>query len=224
MKTPLKSIMLFLALITFSFLTKITILADNTPNFTQQITAGTLTVDIVDNSYDPVANPSVAMSNVNFSAACKTSTGTLGTVSQKMYVENPDQADAGWNVSIAATAGPTGFWDNLGAGTNYDFNDASGCTDGGDADSIGGRMTINPASGTLSNGQCTSCSTTGVSLGSSASFTQGSVDSITLLSASASADDVADYTVTGMTITQQIPAAQSVNNYEVDMTLTVTAL
>lgn len=201
-----------------------TVLADNTPNFTQQINAGTLTVDIVDGSYDPVANPTVPMSNVNFSAVCQTSTGTLGTVSQKLYVENPDQADDGWTVSIAATAGPTGFWDNLGAGPNYDFNDVSGCTDGVDTDTIAGQMTINPAAGTLANGLCVGCTTTGVSLGTSASYVEGTTDSITLVSASAGADDVADYVVTGVGISQSIPAAQPTGNYELDMTVTITAL
>jgi hypothetical protein len=98
-----------------------------TSSFTQTINPGTLTVDIVDGSYVTVASPAVAMNAVTFSFACQTATGTFGTGTQNIYVKNPDAADNGWVVSLAAAA-PTAFWAS--AGTNMDFNDptTAGCT------------------------------------------------------------------------------------------------
>lgn len=56
-------------------------------------------------------------------------------------------------MSLAGSA-TTAVWDS--AGTDIDFNDAgtSGCTDGGDADSLAGQLTVDPSGGTLAAGQC----------------------------------------------------------------------
>ncbi len=186
-------------------------------------TGGTLTGDIVDGSYNSVSNPTMTMNAVTFSFSCQTATGTFGTSSQRIYVNNNNGASDGWTLTIATTDGPTALWS---AGTpKYDFNDptSSGCTDGGDADSYGGQMTINPSVATLTVGQCSSCSTNNVSKGTSASFVQGTTDSITLLSATAASDDVGDWVLTGVTISQTIPAEQAVNTYSINLTLTVTA-
>lgn len=110
-----------------------------TSNFTQTINAGTLAIDIVDASYVTVGSPSVSMSATTFSFTCLTggsaSTGTFGTSSQVIYIKNPDAADNGWVVSLAASA-TTAVWDS--AGTDFDFNDptTSGCGDGADSDSV----------------------------------------------------------------------------------------
>ena len=98
--------------------------AAQTSNFTQTITAGTLSIDIVDGSYVTVGSPSVTMSSKAFSFTCLTggsaSTGTFGTSTQRIYIKNPDGADNGWTASLAASA-PTAVWD--GAVSDYDFND-----------------------------------------------------------------------------------------------------
>lgn len=201
-------------------------IAKASPNisFTQQINAGILSVDIVDGSYNSVATPSFPMSALSLSVLCQTPTGTLGTSSQKIYVQNPGQANNGWVVSIAATNGNTSAWVNQSAGANYDFNDGNGCTDGADADSLGGQLTINPSTGTVTNGQCTGCTTTGVTLGSSAPFVQGTTDSITVLTGSAGTEDIADYLLTGVGVSQRVPASQPVANYKMDLTLTIISL
>ncbi len=116
------------------------IFASNVSNFSFTVNAGALSVDIVDGSYVTVPSPAVVLSAVTFSFACQTggsaSTGTFGTASQQIYVKNPDAADGGWNVTLAATSGTTSFYDS--AGTDVDFNDptSSGCGDGADADSL----------------------------------------------------------------------------------------
>lgn len=130
------------------------VLAAATSNFAQVINPGTLTVDIVNDSYASVSSPSVNMSAKTFNFACQTgasaSTGTFGTSSQQIYVKNPDAADNGWAVTIAASS-PTAVWDSSVA--DYDFNDAAtaGCSDGADTDAFAGQLTIDPSVGSLAS-------------------------------------------------------------------------
>lgn len=199
------------------------VLASGTSNFQQTINSGTLTSDIVDGSYVTVASPSVALSPATFSFGCQTVTGTFGTAGQKIYVVNPDAADNGWTLTLAANA-VSDVWD--GAASDYDFNDAagSGCTDGADADSLGGQLSVNASGGTLAAGQCASCATTNISKGGSSAFVSGTTDSITLLTATASSNDVGDWTLTGVSASQSIPAEQgAASDYDINMVLTVTA-
>ncbi len=198
-------------------------IAASTSNFQQTITSGTLSVDIVDGSYVAVGSPSVALGTSAFSFSCQTSTGTFGTATQQLYIRNPDSADNGFTVSIAGSAA-TAVWDS--AGTDFDFNDptTAGCTDSVDADSVGGEMTIDPSVGTLATGNCALCTTTNVTLGSSDSFEEGVTDSITLVTAAAGSDDVGDWTIQDIDISQTIPAEQpAASDYDIDMTLSIVA-
>ena len=199
------------------------VLAASTSNFTQTINAGTLAVDIVNGSFVTVGSPSVAMGAVTFSFACQTSTGTFGSATEQIYVQNPDAADNGWTVSLAGSA-PTAVWDS--AGTDYDFNDptTSGCTDGGDADSLGGQMTVDPSGGTIAVGNCSSCATTNITKGSSNAYNQATVDSITILTGAAGSNDIGDWTLQGVSISQKIPAEQpAAADYDINMTLSIVA-
>lgn len=208
------------------------VFAANTPNFTQTLNAGVLATDILDASRVPVGSPTVPFSAKTFSFDCHydgsptntASTGTLGTASQRVYVMNPDASDNGWTLSIAATGGVTTAWD-AGAATDYDFNDptSSGCTDGADGDSFGGQLTLDPNAGTLT-ADCLSCVTTNVTKGSSASYNQGTVDSITLLNAAAGSDDIWRGYLTGATTSQTLPAEQAAGSYSLGMTISVVAL
>lgn len=117
-------------------------------NFAQTINNGALTLDIVDANRASVANPSVGMADTNFSFACQSTTGIFGTTTEKIYVRNPDAADGGWAVSLAAADGASAKWTSASKNSSYDFNDANGagCTDG-DTDGRGGQMTVNPSAG-----------------------------------------------------------------------------
>lgn len=196
--------------------------ASTTSNFTQTISAGTLSVDIVNGSYVTVASPTVAMSAATFSFACQTITGTFGTASEQIYVKNPDAADGGWTASLAGSA-TSAVWD--GAATDYDFNDptGSGCTDGADAgDTVGGQMTVDASVGTLATGACSACTTTGVSKGTSGSYNEGTTNSISLLIGAAGSDDIGDWTLRGVSISQKIPAEQpAAADYDINMTLSI---
>ena len=198
-------------------------LAANTSNFQQTITAGTLSVDIADASYVTVGSPSVTFGSTAFSFSCQTTTGTFGTTTQQIYIQNPDAADNGFTVSLAGSAA-TAVWDS--AGTDFDFNDptTAGCTDGADADSVGGQMTVDPSGASLATGDCAACNTTNVTLGSSNSFSQAVTDSITLVTAASGSNDIGDWTVQDIDVSQTIPAEQPANNdYDINMTLSIVA-
>ena len=195
----------------------------------EQTTAsgGALTVDIVNGSYVSVGSPTMAMNNATFSLICQTVTGSFGTASQQIYVNNNDAADGGWTLSLAAT-NPTDVWDS--AGTDYDFNEAgsSGCVDDGattDSDSLGGQMTVNPSGATLAVGQCGGCSTTGVSLGDSEAFVETTNNDIDIVTGAVTSDDIGDWTAIGVSVSQKIPAEQAAaSDYDINMALTVTAI
>ena len=84
-------------------------------------------------------------------------------------------------------------------------------------------MTINPATGTLTpSGGCTN---TGLTLGSSGAFNQGSLDSITLVTAGASSGTSCYWDLTGVGVSQTIPAEQAVaSDYNLNMTLSIIAM
>lgn len=182
--------------------------------------AGSLTADIVDNGGTTVPSPSVTMSAAAFSLVYQTVTGAFGTATQKLRVSNTT-TNAPWSLSVAADAGPTATWTTGSA--SYDFNDPTAAAeDGGDADSFGGQMTVDPSAGTSTPQG--GCSNTGITLGSPAAFSQGSVNSITLISAGGSAETNCYWDLTGVDIDQTIPAEQVDGAYDLDMTITAVAL
>jgi hypothetical protein len=147
------------------------------------------------------------------------STGTLGTNTQRLYVDNPSATSAGWNLTIAASA-PTATWTS--GGNSFDFNDntSSGCTDGADTDAYGGQMSMDPSVGTI-NPDCTGCNLTGLSVGSVSSFQEGVTNQITLMSASNTSSSVWRGYLTGVSVSQTVPAQQAGGNYTIPLTLTV---
>jgi hypothetical protein len=181
-------------------------------------TAGSMSVDIVDSGGSSVASPSVSFGNVQLMFQCQSATGTLGASAQKIRVTNTT-SNGNWTLSISATSGSTALW-----GTTYDFNDSSGspagCSDGADADSRAGQLTLNPSAGTVT--PQSGCVSTGVSKGSSAAFAEGSLNSITLLTA-ASSQTSCYYDLTGVSLTQKVPSETAVGSYTINMTITITA-
>ncbi len=210
------------------FLPKITFAASNS-NFTQTINAGTLATDIRDNNRTSVVSPSVGMSAISYPFACLTGgsrpSGTFGTNTERIYVDNPGNANNGWTLALAATGGATTLWQNGGSTQNYDFNDpgGSGCTDGGDADTRPGQLSVDPSVGTIT-ADCASCVSANITTGSASAFNQGTTDSITLVNAAAGSDDFGRWYLTGVDADQTIPAEQAADSYTINLTLTVTAL
>lgn len=200
--------------------------AANNSTFNQTINTAALDVNILNASQIPVASPAVAMSPKGFLFTCQSggdaSTGTFGTNSERIYVFNPDAADNGWTLTLGATAGTTATWTS--GGNSFDFNDDEddGCTDGADADAVPGQLTVDPSAGTITT-DCDACTSTNITKGSSASFVEGATDSITLITATSGSDDVWRGYLTGVGLSQTIPAETPAGSYTINMTLTATA-
>lgn len=181
-------------------------LASSQTQLSQTINTGTLSVDIVDGSGVTVGSPAVAFGAAPFSFTAQTGTGTLGTSTQKIRVSNATTT-ATWSMTMAATSGNTTLWS---AGTpTMDFN----------GNASAGRLTIDPSVGTIT--PTNSYTSTGLTKGSSTSFSQAVTDSVTLLTAGSSADKPGRWDFTGVDLTQDIPAAQTPGTYTINMTLTV---
>lgn len=200
------------------------VLAAPDTEFTQVINDGVLVTDILDENGDPVAAPAVTMSPTATSTLCQPggSSGIFGTNTQRVYVDNPGGADAGWNLTVAATSGPTAVWS--GVSNDMDFNDPTtgGCEDGADVDTVGGQMTVDADAGTVTL-DCVSCTQTGITKGTSDSFEEGVTDSILLISAAAGSDDIWRGYLTGVDVSQNIPADTLTDTYTLDLTVTATA-
>lgn len=183
-------------------------LTDST-NFSQSITSGSLSTFIGDNTGNVVASPSVNFSAANVSNEVQTSTGTLGTGSERIYVDNPGAVTGanGWTVTLAATGGSSAAWTS--GGNTYPFNGTT---------SADGQLTVNPAAGSITAVVGTS---TGISLGSSSSFSGGTNTPITLINASSTADDVNRIYVQGIGLSQTIPAGAPAGVYTLDFTQTL---
>lgn len=196
------------------------VLASSTASFTQVINAGTFSVDLVDGSYTPISSPTMPMSPATFSWTYQTTTGTFGSSTQRIYVKDPG-VSKNWSVTMAATS-TTSLWKSTASSTKkFDFNDpTANAVDGADADTVGGQMTVNPSTGSVSVGAATGCDTSGVAKGSSNAFSEGVTDSITLLTGTNSYS-VCDWYLTGVSISQTIPAAQApASDYKISMVLT----
>jgi hypothetical protein len=183
---------------------------------------GALGIDIVDSSGCSVANPIISMSATTSSFDCATTIGTIGASSQKLRLTNTT-GNPNWSLTIAATSGENTVWSNGSA--NYDFNDSSGsppgCGDGADADSgEAGQLTLDPSSATAT--PKSGCTTTGVSLGSAAAFAQGTLNSLTLATAS-SANTSCYWDFTSIGASQKIPKETPTGTYTLNLTVTVTA-
>lgn len=179
---------------------------------------GTLTIDIVDGSGNSVASPGVSMSTANVSLNCQTITGTFGTASQKLRINNTT-VTPGWTLSAAVTGGNTSLWSS--GGNQYDYNDSggipAGCSDSGDADAHAGQLSMNPGTATLT--PQSGCTNTGVSLGSVTAFSQGTLDNLTLATASGAATGCF-WDITGLSVSQALPAEKPAGSYTINITLT----
>ena len=188
--------------------------AANNPNFTQEISAGTLAGKILDASGVEVASPSVALSAKQFSFACQSSTGVLSPAAQRLYVENATTGGgSGWTMVINAVAPGTGTF--VSGSNNMAYNGA-GCTDGSYAAGTG-QLSLN-TSASIVNTDSGVAGT--VSKGAGGAFT-GS-NAVTLMTAT-SANTMWRGHITDIAVTQKIPPAQPTGNYSMNFVVTTTA-
>lgn len=180
----------------------------------QTITPGTLTTNILDASRVSVASPSVSMPSKNFSFECETVTGTLGSLTERIYVLNGKGDNAGWTLSLGAADGATAKWSNGDATPKtYSFNDpaGTGCTTG--------QLTVNPTPSTIT-ADCSSCQSATVTKGASTAMTAATP--VTLMTGAANAHIYRGY-MTGVSLSQKVPAEQAPGSYTINMTLTAAA-
>ena len=188
--------------------------ATNTPNFTQQINPGVLAGKILNDSGVEVTAPAVALSEKNFSFACQSSTGTLSTASERLYVENATAGTAnGWTMAInAATPGTGAFTSD---GNTMAYNGA-GCTDGS-YDAGTGQLSLSTTGSTVNTDSGTAGTAT---KGGGGSFTGESA--ITLMQGTAGNAMWRGY-ITDIAVTQKIPPAQPNGTYAMDFVVTTVA-
>ena len=185
-------------------------------------TSGVLSVNIVDSNDAEVSSPAVSMNPSPASFSCATATGTLGTSGQRIRVSN-STLNPNWSLNIAPTNGVNSLWASINDNNFYDFNDTggvpNGCIDGIDGDSYAGLLSINPTIATAS--PIEGCSAGGGTFGPSASFSE-SINSIALFNAS-NAQTNCYWDLTDFGISQTIPAGTNIGEYNLNLTITVTA-
>lgn len=174
---------------------------------TQVIDDGTASTDIRDGSGNVISSPTIGMNSTILSTSQQTTTGTFGAATQRVTVDNPGGANNGWSLALNATTPGTARWTS--SGNNYQYNGTAAT----------GQLTVNPSSGTITP---VVGGATGVSLGTSSAFT--STNAITLVTASAASADIWNGYVTGIGLSQTIPANQPAGTYTLSMTQTLTVL
>lgn len=184
-----------------------------TPTFNQTINAGALSTNIMQSDDStPVASPTVAFPAINAGFTCQTNTATLGDSNNKLNVTNL-ASNNGWTLTMTATSGDSATWTD---GSNtYAYNDpaGSGCTNG--------QLTVDPSVSTITLDCNSSCSSATVTKGSSATL-DNTGSSVATLATNSSGSAWGGY-LTGISLSQKIPAAQASGSYSLPMTITVTA-
>ena len=191
--------------------------------FSLTVSVGSLTVDIRDSSTKAsIASPVFNFGTANFSNSGTSVTGTFPAAGTEIFIDNQDAADSGWSLTFAPRTSATNYVGS-GGGNNALTIDSSST----------GQLTINSSSATLTAISPTgvTCDSTGVSLGSSTAFDDdeansgtNAVTSITLLTAAAASADICQYSLTGVSATQTIPANQPAGSYSITMALTITSV
>ena len=178
-----------------------------TSTLSQTINNGTISTDFRDASNALVSNPTFNMNATTISTSTQTVTGTLGTASQRLSVDNPGGAPNGFTLTLNATVPGTGTWTS--GGNTYPYNGASAAA---------GQLTVNPSAGTWT---ALTGSTTAITKGTSATFSGATA--ITLATASATLEDIWNGYVIGIGLSQTIPAGKPAGTYTISMTQTVAA-
>ncbi|HAS00252.1 MAG: hypothetical protein US57_C0004G0011 [Candidatus Moranbacteria bacterium GW2011_GWC2_37_73] len=165
---------------------------------------GSLSVDIVDSIGSTILSPVASFIAAGFDWSAQISNGTLGVASQKIRVSNTTTTPT-WTLSISATAN-TDLWTS--GGNTYDFNGSAAT----------GRLQMNASTATVT--PQSGCATTGVSKSAAAYFIQGTQDAVNLIVAGPTAETNCYWDITGITMTQDIPALQNTGNYALNLVVT----
>lgn len=197
-----------------------------TIEFRATINPGALLTDIRDENGRSILQPVLDLGGVINSVQCRANEnslkGTLGSDSQRIYVDNPKAAFDGWTLSISPASGKEAKWEGR-EGYYFDYNDSGmdGCIDD-DNDGHAGLLRVNPSQAEVKS-DCLECSNNEISVGSLNEQSFGESDSITLLKASKSSDELGSWYLTGVEVNQSVPAGQEGDQYKLDLVLTAAA-
>ncbi len=175
--------------------------------FSQSITNGVLSTDVRNASNVVVGSPSFSMAARTVSTSQQSTTGTFGDSAQRISVDNPGGANNGFSLTLNATTPGTGTWSS--GGNTYAYNGTAAA----------GQMTVDP---TASTWTALVGTTGGITKGTSSTFTASTP--ITLATTSAALEDIWNGYMTGVGLTQTIPANMPAGTYTISMTQTVAAL
>lgn len=182
---------------------------------------GLTNIDFVDSSGVSVL-PQFPMSTITANYTCQSSTGTIGSLSgnRLRITQNGNAGASGWHVDIAANFS-TSTWSD-GAGHSYDFNDPAGigCTAGADGDAVAGQISFSPSVGAVTG--LNGCVTTGISLpAGTLSFASGTNTPITLINSTNASSANCQWDISGIAVSQTIPANQNPGLYTIDLIVSV---
>lgn len=179
-----------------------------TSTLEQVITAGALSTEFQDAGGATVSNPTVPLTTLAQSSAVQTSTGTFGTTSNRVVIDNPGAALNGWTLTLNATNPSTALWSN---GTQtFDYKGTTAT----------GQLSINGATATYTALNGTS---TGITVGTGGTFSASTVAGGLTLAQGDGTNDVTKGYVAGYGVQQSIPAGQAAGTYTIQMTQTLTA-
>ncbi|MFZ1812161.1 MAG: hypothetical protein WAU02_01380 [Candidatus Saccharimonadales bacterium] len=197
----------FVAALAVVAVTATGVYAAQTSKLSQTISAGTITMDNV-TSGGVSTSPTFNMNGATVSTSQQTVTGTYGDATTgRIQVDNPGAAKT-WNVALAAT-NPTVAWTTDGTTLKYKHNGATAAEGQLSLTSAG---TVTPVSGDVVtvSGPTTPATFTGTT-------------PITIMSASTGANHVWKGYITGIGLSQTIPASMPAGTYHIDMTQTLTS-
>lgn len=182
-----------------------------TSKLSQQINNGVISTDFRTAANAVVPSPTFAMTAVSVSTSLQTATGTYGLDAQRATVDNPGGANNGWTLAINATTPATDLWTTGGGSpVTYDYKGATAAL---------GQLSVDPTLATIT---AVTGGSTGVTKGSVGTFT--TVSPITIMQADAGSADIWNGYITGVGLSQTIPANKPAGTYTLNMTQTLTSL
>jgi len=181
--------------------------------FQLEIIDGALDVELVDTtgtaSAAPVTSPIIDFGTVAFAFVDTTISGTLGDpaatspgIAHKVRLSNP-RTTATWDINISAV--------------DTEWSDGGSETIAHDDDTGGIQLEVDPSGATVVD--INGGGITGITFGAATKFA-AAVTSITMVSAGGTAAAYEQFDITGIALTQDIPAGQASGTYTIEMQLT----
>lgn len=181
-------------------------------NYPEIRITGDLSMSFVNASGTPIGTPSVPFSGLTAMGSCQTSTGTLGTNTERLRLTD-NRGTGNWTISIAATGGAGAKWNS---GTHqYSFNDSAGSPSG----CANGQLSMD--FGAIGAAPKSGCTATGLAPGSNGAFTGGTS---MIIGSGTNADRFCYWDITSIGLSQRVPMNTQPGAYSLNMTITVVAM